>query len=257
MLSDFQPINFNISPDIKQAEIYFAHDIHKGSDIHDSKKWEKFKREILSAPNRFVVFVGDYFEAAIVGSKSDVYTQNCSPYEQKEWFTEQLLELKDRTIAIVPGNHDNRITKTVGLYPVYDCAVVAGLQDRYRQHWTFVSIGVGLGHGKNRQTKFVGYLAHRLRDNKLYNGSDFTDGIDFAAYGHDHDPKDHPRSKLVYDNKKNCVVQKDIEVLNSGAFMTYGGYGADSGYRPQSSKLYKLILISGNQKKLETIGFHL
>lgn len=258
MLTDYKPIQFNIDPQYKEVEIYFAHDIHKGNEYHDSNKWDKFKREILSEPNRFVMFVGDCFEAAIIGSKSDIYTQACSPYEQKEWFTQQLIELKDRTISIVPGNHDNRVTKTVGLYPLYDCAMLAGIGERYRQHFAFVNIGVGKGHSPTTQTRFIGYSAHKLRDNRMYNGSDFVEGIDFACYGHDHESKDHARSKLVYDNKNNYVSQKDIEVINNGSFLTqYGGYGADAGYRPQSSKLYKLVLISGKHKQLKTIGYHI
>jgi hypothetical protein len=89
----------------------------------------------------------------------------------------------------------------------------------------------------------------------MYNGSDFVDGIDFAAYGHDHDPKDHPRAKLVYDAKNKAISTKNIEVINCGAFMTYGGYGAKAGYRPLSSKVYKLVLAGKQRKSMKTVGF--
>lgn len=143
MISDFKPILFNTDENFHEIEIYFAHDIHRGSEIHDEKKWERFKAEILSAPNRFVIWAGDYSENAITGSKGDVYSQDYMPAEQKWWFTNELKQLKDRTICIVPGNHENnRITKNVGLYPAYDCALAAGIEDRYRQHFAFVDIGV-------------------------------------------------------------------------------------------------------------------
>lgn len=258
MLDDYKPILFNTDTSFNNIELYFAHDIHFGSELHDTRKWEKFKREILSEPNRFVIFVGDYCENAVVGSKSDIYTQTHPPQVQKEWFTEQLNELKDRTIAIVPGNHENnRITKTCGLYPVYDCACINGIEDRYRQHFAFVDIGVGTNRkNRDRQVRYFGYITHRLRDNKTYNGSDFIDGIDFAAYGHDHQPKDIPRAKLVYDNKNKVVVQKNIRVIDSGSFMSYGGYGVDGGYRPNSTVIYKLILDSNN-KDIKTIGYEM
>ena len=258
MQTDYKPILFDTNPAFGWIEIYFAHDIHKGSELHDEKKWARFKREILEEPNRFVVFCGDYCENAVTGSKSDIYTQTAPPHIQKEWFTEQLVELKDRAIAIVPGNHENnRITRTCGLFPVYDCAKEAGIQDRYRQHFAMVDIGAGNGgHGAGKQIRYVGYITHRLRDNKQYSGSDFVDGIDFAAYGHDHSPKDQARSKLVYDSKNKAVVQKDIEVIDSGSFMTYGGYGVDGGYRPQSTKTYKLLL-DGKRKDIKTLGYHI
>lgn len=258
MQSDYKPILYQTNPEFEEIEVYFAHDIHYGSAEHDRKKWEAYKADILSAPNRFVIFVGDYCENAVIGSKSDIYTQTASPHYQKEWFTQQLVDLRDRTICIVPGNHeDNRITKTCGLFPAYDCAKEAGLGDLYRHNFAFVDIGVGSSNShQGRQARYVGYIVHRFRDTKMYNTSDFVDGIDFAAYGHDHDPKDHPRAKLVYDSKNKTVSHKNIEVIDSGAFLTYGGYGVKSAYRPTSTKCYKLILDGKRSKSMKTVGFY-
>lgn len=256
MQSDYKPILFKTDPDFPEIELYFAHDIHRGSKEHDAKKWDAFKKEILSEPYKFIVFVGDYCENAVIGSKSDIYEQTIPPAIQKEWFTEQLFALKDHVVCIVPGNHeDNRITRVVGLFPVYDCAKEAGIENLYRHNFAISDIAVGSGgHGKDKQVHYAGFVTHRLRDCKMYNGSDFVDGIDFAAYGHDHDPKDHPRSKLAYDSKNKIVVQKDIEVINSGSFLMYGGYGVKAGYRPLSNKCYKLVLC-GKNKSMKTVGF--
>lgn len=257
MQSDYKPILFRTNPAFDEIEIYFVHDLHYGSAEHDCKKWDALKSDILAAKNRYVIFVGDYCENAVVGSKSDIYTQTASPHLQKEWFTRQLCDLRDKTICIVPGNHeDNRITKLCGLFPAYDCAKEAGIEDLYRHHFAFVDLGVGKSsHGKGKQIQYVGYVVHKLRDCKMYNGSDFVEGIDFAAYGHDHDPKDHPRAKLVYDPIKKCIRTKNVEVIDSGAFLTYGGYGVKAAYRPTSSKCYKLIL-DGRQKSVKTVGFY-
>ena len=258
MTSDFIPILFNTPNSYEQIEIYFAHDIHYGSAQFDNLKWEKIKQEIMSQPNRYVICVGDYCENAVVGSKSDIYTQVYPPHIQKEWLTNQFYELKDRIIAIVPGNHENnRITRVCGLYPVYDCAVSVGIQDRYRQHFAIVDIGVGNSKKrKNSQFRYFGYVTHKLKDCKNYCGSDFIEGIDFSVFGHDHAPKDQPRGKLVYDNKKKIVTQKDIETIDSGSCMTYGGYAVDNGYRPNSSKTYKLVC-DGREKRITSVGYHL
>lgn len=258
MISDYKPITINTDPDFSEVEIYFAHDIHYGSEISDLKKWDRFKKDILSAPNRFLICAGDYCETAILGSKSDIYTQRDSIQEQQLWLQQQFYDLKERIIAIVPGNHEARITKQVGLYPVYDAAVIAGIANKYRHHFAFVDIGVGHGgHGKGKQTHYVGYVTHRLRDCKSYHGADFVEGIDFAAYGHDHDPHDHARSKLIYDPRNAIAYQRDIEIIDSGSFMSYGGYAAQNGYRPQSTKTYKLVLSGAGRKNIKTIGFHL
>lgn len=250
MLSDYKPIVFNTPREFEEIEIYFAHDLHHGSAQHDNKRWERFKRMIREKPNRYIIFVGDYCENAVAGSKSDIYTQTVPPWAQKEWLSEQFIELADRTMCIVPGNHENnRITRTCGLFPVYDCAKDAGLQDLYRQGFAFIDIGVGDGgHGAGKQARYVGFVTHRLRDCKSYNGAIYVDGIDFAAYGHDHAPKSQPRGKLEYDSKNKAVVHRDIEIIDSGSFMTYGGYAVDNAYVPQSYKLFCLALGGGRGK---------
>ena len=202
-----------------------------------------------------MIFVGDYCETALINSKSDVYTQTAPPEEQKLWFTQQLYDLRQRVVCCVPGNHEARITKLTGINIVYDCAVTAGVADKYRQHFAFVDIGVGQGHDNGRQVRYIGFVAHKMRDCKNYHSGDFVEGVDFVAHGHDHDPKDHSRSKLTYSNR--AVVQKDIEIIDSGSFLRYGGYGADAGYRPQSTKLYKLILGGNRHKTMKTIGYHI
>lgn len=257
MLDDYKPIIFNTPAEFDKVELYFAHDIHKGSAQHDTNKWEGFKKTILAEPNRFVIFVGDCFDNGIVGSKTSPYEQTSNPFEQKEWTTEQFCELSDRIVAVVSGNHCNRTTKSVGLFPIYDCCMAAGIKDLYRHYFALVDVGVGNRGNSGKQWRYAGYVTHRVRDARMYNSSDFIDGIDFCAYGHDHDPKDHPRSKLVYDAKNKTLAQKNIEVIDSGAFLSYGGYGVEGGYRPLSSKCYKMILHGNKNKNIETVGFYI
>lgn len=250
MISEYKPIVFNTPQEFSEIEIYFAHDIHYGSAQHDRKKWERFKKMVMERPNRYIIWVGDYCENAITGSKSDIYTQTAPPWAQKEWLTEQFIELSGRTVCIVPGNHEsNRITRTCGLFPVYDCAKDAGMQNLYRQTFALVDIGVGNGgHGGGKQARYVGYIVHKLKDQNGYNGALYVDGIDFAAFGHDHAPKSQPRGKLVYDKSNKAVIQRDIEIIDSGSFLTYGGYAVDNGYVPNSTKLFCLVL-GGDRNK--------
>lgn len=259
MKSEFEPVIFNTDPSFQEIEIYFAHDIHAGSKQADLAKWNRFKAEILKEPNRFLILVGDYCENALITSKGDIYESTMSPAMQKEWLCDEVYQLRERIICMVPGNHENnRITRTCGLYPVYDVAVMNGIGDRYRHGFALVDIGVGDYQQKNqpRQLRYFGYVTHRLKDIKSCSGADFIEGIDFAAYGHDHDPKDHARARLVYDPKNKMVTQKSVEVIDSGSFLTYGGYAVAGGYRPLSEKMYKIELFSGRKKTVQTIGFY-
>ena len=256
-LSDEVPILTNLPKDDEYADIYFVHDLHFGSTLFNAKKWELLKKQIHSNPNAYICWVGDLLENAIPTSKSDMFTQTHSPNEQKEYITEQFKEFADKTIAVVSGNHcDNRTTKMCGLYPLYDCCLIAGIGEKYRDTIAFIDIGVGTGRSKNKQTHYFGQIQHKAKDVKTVCSADYTDGIDFFASGHDHEAKDKPRAKLVFDPHNKVIYKRNIEVLNCGSFCDFGGYGSKNAYRPQSDKMYKLRLY-GNHKKMETTGFYL
>jgi hypothetical protein len=256
-LSDFQPIICNLPREIEYSTIYFAHDIHFGSELFNEKKWNAFKGLIQKDDSAYICWIGDVMENAIPNSKSDMFTQRYSPAEQKEWATEELFDLKDKTIAVVAGNHEyNRTTKASGLYPLYDCCLIAGISERYRNNFAFVDVGVGTRERDTKQqVRYFGQIQHKAKDIKAVCSADYTDGIDFFASGHDHTPEDKPRAKLVYDSKKKAVYKRNVECLNSGSFCNVGGYGAREAYRPQSDKMYKLRIFGGD-KRMESTGFY-
>lgn len=259
MLSDFQPIIINTPKEFPFIEIYFLHDLHKGNALFDEKKWDGIKKEIMAEPYRYAVHIGDALENAIPGGKSDVFYQTMPPQEQKEWYTEQLIDMGEKTLLVVDGNHErNRTTKVCGMFPLYDACLAAGIKDRYRPHFALLDIGVGAHKdaGVGKPVRYFGYCIHKAKDQRNFSSADTIDGIDFFAYGHDHDPKEHPRAKLVYDAKNKKLTNKSVETINSGSFLTYGGYAADNAYRPTSDKVYKLIL-DGEKKRLSTVGFYI
>ena len=260
MQPDMKPIMFNTPLEFDEIEIYPIHDLHYGNRQFNLDKWKKLKEEILSQPNRYCVMVGDMMEMAIPGSKSDVFHQTVPPDAQKEWVAYEMGELKDRINAVVSGNHEhNRATKICGLYPLYDACCWAKIQDRYRENFAVVDIGVGnRGGSDKRQYHYVGFLTHKARDMKNWSTVDTLEGFDFLVYGHDHDPKEHSRAHLVYDSKNKNVITKQIETVNAGSFLKYGDYAARAAYRPPSDKLYKIILCPRNrtEKRMATLGFY-
>lgn len=255
---DFDPILINLPNEMEYADIYFIHDLHYGSELFNEKKWENLKKKITEDNNAFVCWVGDLMENAIPNSKSDMFSQRYSPAEQKEWVTQQLKDLAGKTFAVVPGNHEkNRTTKVSGLYPLYDCCLIAGVDDKYRNTIAFLDVGIGtVKSDKRKQVHYFGQVQHKAKDLKNYHSSDYTDGIDFFVSGHDHETKDKPRAKMVFDKHNKVIYKRNIECLNCGSFCDFGGYGSENAYRPQSDKMYKLR-IYGDRREMETTGFYL
>ena len=254
---DIIPILIDLPNNLDYANIYFIHDVHYGSELFDKKKWEELKKQILLDDKAYVCFIGDMMENAIPNSKSDMFSQRYSPSQQKEWFTEQLKDFGDKTLVVVAGNHENnRTTKISGLYPLYDCCLLAGIGEKYRDTIGFLDIGIGVfKNNKSKKVHYFGQVQHVAKDLKTYHSSDYTDGIDFFANGHDHTPEDKPRAKLVFDKHNKVIYKRNIECINCGSFCTFGGYGSKAAYRPQSDKMYKLRIF-GDGKRMETTGFY-
>ena len=70
-LPDWQPITVDLPTEWEFAHLYFVHDLHYGSELFDERKWMRLKDRILSDKYGKVLFIGDLFENAIPGSKSD------------------------------------------------------------------------------------------------------------------------------------------------------------------------------------------
>lgn len=257
MRSDYEPIIFDTDKAFSEIEVYCLHDLHKGNEMFLEDQWEKVKAEILSRPNRFCVFVGDAMENAVPGSKSDVFAQVVPPHLQQEWFAQQLTELAERTIAVVDGNHErNRSSRNCDMFPLYTCAALAGIQDRYRPHFAFCDVGVGTrAKDRGQQVRYVLYLVHKAKEGKGANTGMALEGVSAVICGHTHSPQDIPRAKLVYNPINKNITLRNIEVLNGGSWLAYGNYAADNAYLPSSTKKYKLLL-HGDDKKIETIGFY-
>lgn len=251
------PIVHECPAEWKSATMYFVHDLHYGSELFNDKKWHAFKEMMMNDDHALIFWIGDLMEDAIPDSKSDCLLQTVPPVAQKEFITRQFTDLKDKIVAVVPGNHEhNRATKKCGLYPLYDCCLIAGISEKYRDIYAICDIGIGQSPKKpSKKNRYVVQVQHRAKDIKSCNSADFTDGIDVFAYGHDHDPHDHPRKKIVYDAKRKSIFERNVEVVDCGSFCVYGGYGARGAYRPQSDKMYRLN-IGGRSRYIETIGFY-
>lgn len=259
MISSRIPIIFDTPRDFEYIQLLIATDMHNGSAQFDERKWNAFE-QMLKEPNNYVVFCGDQMEYATRKSKSDIYDQKLRPAEQKRWWIERLKNYPDKIAAIIDGNHEfNRASKEADCFPLYDIALMLGIEDRYRSEAAFIDIGVGKrnngANGVERQNRYVGRLQHKAQNLTNFGTADAIEGIDFFVSGHTHKPMDKPLGKLVYDPINKQVRERSVENIVGGSFLTYGGYGEREGYRPTSQKLFSLIL-DGRSKNIETRGFY-
>lgn len=251
---------FDTPRELEYIQLLVATDMHKGSAQFDDRKWNEFEK-LIAEPNNYVIFCGDQCEYATKNSKSDIYEQKLRPAEQKRWWIERLKNYPDKICAIIDGNHEfNRASKEADCFPLYDIALMLGIEDRYRSEAAFLDLGVGRRcngtGGVKRQNRYVGRLQHKAQNLANFGSSDGIEGIDFFVCGHTHKPMDKPLGKLVYDPINKQVRERSVENIVGGHFLQYGGYGEREGYRPTSQKLFSLNL-DGRRKSIETRGFYI
>jgi DNA repair exonuclease SbcCD nuclease subunit len=76
--------------------------------------------------------MGDFMENAIIGSKSDIYLQTTPPNKQVKEIVKLLSPIKDKCLFLIPGNHEQRSFRLVGLHP--DAIIAAQLMVPYIEY---------------------------------------------------------------------------------------------------------------------------
>lgn len=104
--------------------VYPLGDVHKGAKMHLRDKWRSWLHYIEQTPRTSILGTGDFLNAAILGSVSDVYDETLTVQEAKWELHDELspLALAGKVDLLTPGNHEARIIKLTGDDPIYDVA---------------------------------------------------------------------------------------------------------------------------------------
>lgn len=248
MLPDFDLVIWEFERKFDHLNIYPLGDLHIGSPEFNADRWLAWKKQVMADPFAAVVIVGDMIDNGLKTSKTDSYSATMSPFEQKERLYTELVGIKDKILAAVPGNHENRSTLDSDSRPLYDVMRRLGLAHLYRENVCFVKVSLG-NKNKDRQFTYTICLHHGATKAKKDKFQLAIDGLDIMVTGHTHKPADEPFSKIVIDARNNKVTQKPVTsvVVNSNLF--YGGYGVRSMYLPNECTDIQRIIISGKDNK--------
>lgn len=107
--------------------LYPIGDLHYGSAQCNLDFVRSVVAEVKDTPNAYWVGMGDLIENAIVGSKSDVYTQTVQPREQINYIVELLRPIANKGLFLIGGNHERRTTRTTGIVLEEHIAVQLGV----------------------------------------------------------------------------------------------------------------------------------
>ena len=230
MLGDLDVIVKRFPHEQDVLRVYAIGDTHVGSEQFDEAAVRKKIQIIRDDPFGVVCLCGDLGDYGLKNSKTNVYKATMQPAEQQEYIYELFLPIANKIVGCTPGNHEERITKEVGICPLYDLCVLWQCPEVYRENVAITKYVFGSVRGKKQQNVFVGMTTHGSTRNKHKKFIACFDGIDFAISGHTHTPEYSPHGKIRIARINGTASHIPYKEIVVDANVTAGGYGLKKEY---------------------------
>ncbi len=246
-------------PYADMIEIHPMADLHIGDAHCDYKGILERLEYIKNTPNAYVILDGDLMDTAIANSVGDTYGANLQPMEQLKHCVKLFEPIRDKILAVLPGNHENRVYRSDGLDITQLMCSQLGIQDRYSPTTALLFVRFGEGskgthHG--RRQLFTIYCCHGAGGGKLVGGKanrlEALAGIvdaDIYIHAHTHAPLVFKQSFYRVSGANSSVALVDKLFVNTAAALDYGGYGDFQGYKP-ASKQAPVIYLNGHKREM-------
>ena len=240
-------------PFAEMIEIHPMADLHIGDSMSDVKLIYERIEHIKNTPNAYCILDGDLMDTAIASSIGDTYGANLQPMEQLKVCVRIFEPIKDKILAVLPGNHENRVYKSDGL----DITELMCSQLRIPQKYSpttallFIRFGKNIANGHGRPQLYTIYATHgsgggRREGGKVNRLADLASIVDADIYvhAHTHLPLIFKESFYRVSGSNSSVALVDKLFVNTAASLNYGGYGDKAGFKP-ASKSSPVIYLHG------------
>ena len=240
-------------------EIHPMADLHIGDAHCDYKSVIERIEYIKNTPNAYVILDGDLMDTAIASSVGDTYGATLSPMEQLKECVKLFEPIRNKILAVLAGNHENRVYRTDGIDITQLMCSQLGLQDRYSPTTALLFVRFGEGnksthHG--RRQLYTIYVTHgagggRKEGGKVNRLADLACIVDADCYimGHTHLPVIMKESFYRVSGANSSVALVDKLFVNTAASLNYGGYGDAAGFKP-ASKQAPVIYLNGHKRDM-------
>ena len=250
-------IKIDLPSGLESIELHIFADEHIGDEHCDMPRLLERIEYIKNTPNAYCIMNGDILDNATKTSIGDTYTQVFNPMEQLKKGVELFFPIKDKTICITHGNHENRTYKKEGINLSALIAKQLGLEDRYTP--TSALIFIRFGKSKNNSGKskqcYTIYTLHgsgggRKEGAKAIRLADMASicDADIFIHSHTHLPMIMKQAFHRVSASNSSVALVDRLFVNTAANLNYGGYGEAQEFKP-SSKETPVIYLCGTKKK--------
>jgi UDP-2,3-diacylglucosamine pyrophosphatase LpxH len=253
-------VQANLSSDLKFAEILPISDLHIGDATMDTRLLTSVIAWVKAKSNRYIVIAGDIFNAALKDSKSDTYKEKYTLKEAMKEFQKVINRFgKDKILAVIRGNHDNRVVRSVSLDPVEICCELEGIPYQGAEAYVNIKIGKPKIQAKTdkSQLSYFMYVAHGVGGGRMMGGTanslkrhSETVVSDIYIQGHTHKPLIMPGVIYEPNHQRTAIVERQQMYINTCGFVGRDGYAVDYAF-PPVSQMFPVIKLSGRKKNIE------
>ena len=240
----------------KPIEVIPIADLHIGDPACRNDIIKSLIDGVLANKNRYIVLVGDLMNTAIANSKSDFYGEIMKPSQQLQYCYKLLNPVRDRILGIVGGNHEERISKSVGVDMTQLLATELGLEHLYSDTSALIFLRFGFRKDHCRPMNYSIYVNHghgggRRPGGKINGLADFGSIIDADCFiiGHTHLPTSFKDSTFRVIPQSGSAVLRERLFVNTASALDYSGYGNRGGYQPPSNS-YPIITFDNKTTKM-------
>ena len=256
MFDDLCVIQKTFPHEQNALHVYAIGDVHVGSPQFNETAIRKKIQIIQDDPIGVVCLCGDLGDFALKNSKSNIYQAKLSVAEQIEMIYELFLPITDKVTALVPGNHEERLVREVGVCPMYDLAVRWGIKDVYRENLAITKYAFGNIRGKRQQNIFIGLTMHGTTKGKNHRFNYCVDNADFSISGHVHSPSYNALGRISVDKIHATAKQVAFKEIVVDANLVPGGYGLRHQYEvapPPELQMLELTTYSEPNNQTRTL----
>lgn len=242
-------------PFAETIEIHPMADLHIGDSNCDYKSVIERIEYIKNTENAYCVLDGDLMDVAIATSIGDTYGASIQPMEQLKHCVKIFEPIKEKILAVLPGNHEHRIYKSDGVDLTELMCAQLGIPGKYSSTTAllFIRFGRNSKHGGSRPQLYTAYVTHgagggRKEGGKVNRLADLSAIVDADIYihAHTHLPLVFKESFFRVYTNNFTVSPVDKLFVNTSAALNYGGYGDKAGFKP-ASKRSPIIYLDGTR----------
>jgi len=248
-------VKVSLPKELENIIICPLYDMHIGEPACDIEMVEKEIEFIKNTPNAYAIIGGDVIDNTTKNSIGDVYRAKLTPQQQLEQICAYLKPIKNKIIAMVSGNHEERTWRESGIDLLGCVAMNLGIEERYAEEGAVIFIKYGFK--KTRTKKQNGYIPLQYtiyathgagggrklgaKANRLYDVGDIID-VDCVVCGHTHEPICFKKTFFRIDQTQQTVIEKERLYVNTGSFLKYASYAEKKGYSPSARVMPKVYL---------------